>query len=99
MCRDWGYPTVSKITAPVIGVDTVSGPDTVSACNIIIHFHPPEDTTCYGDEMSGTRHFHLRMDPDYDVMTTAIAGGKDIEIEARVSTSGKHFSRVDWKGV
>lgn len=99
MCRDWGQPTVSKLLTPTIGADTVFGPDSRSACQVIIHFHPPGDTTCYGDEVSATRHFHLPEDPDYDVMTAAIGAGQDIEIEAKISASGLHFSRVDWQGV
>lgn len=97
MCRDWGQPTVSKLTAAAIGVDTVSGRDTLSNCQVIIHFHPPEDTTCYGDQVSNTRHFHLPKTPDYALMTAAIGGRQAIEIEAE--TSGLHFNRVDWRGV
>lgn len=98
-CRDWGQPTVSKIVTAVIGTDTVSGPDVLSSTNVVIHFHPPGDTTCYGDEMSGTRHFHVPKSPDYNQMTAAIGEGKKIEVHAKTSASGAHFSRVSWKAV
>ena len=98
-CRASGQPTVSKIETPLIGADTVSGPDVLSSSNVIIHFHLPGDTTCYGDAISGTRHFHVPMAPDYDEMTAAIVAGKDIEVHAKASTNGAHFSRVYWKAV
>lgn len=88
---------ISKITDPVVGINIVTGDDTMTNNDIVIQFHGAGTPTCVGNEVVQTRYFHFE-NAEFAQMTAAIALGKDIQIRARELVQDQ-FTRVKWEAV